>query len=105
MPSAWVAHVKSYYQAQKKKNKDYKYSSAMKDARASYKKGGDAKAEDEKAPDKPKRRKKAPAKKAPAKKKAAKRPRDPAEPAVPPKKKKKPKRKRPGVPADFTNLN
>ena len=40
MPSAWVAHVKSYYQAQKKKNKDYKYSSAMKDARASYKKGG-----------------------------------------------------------------
>ena len=29
MPSAWVTHVKSYYQARKKKQKDYKYSSAI----------------------------------------------------------------------------
>ncbi len=74
MPSAWVAHVKSFYQAQRKKDPKYKYSSAMKDARASYKKGGDAKGkdakgkDDEKAPAKPKRRRKKAAAKAPAKK-------------------------------------
>ncbi len=32
MPSVWVQHVKAYYQAQKKKNPDYKYKQAMKDA-------------------------------------------------------------------------
>ena len=112
MPSAWVAHVKSFYQAQRKKDPKYKYSSAMKDARASYKKGGDAKGkdakgkdDDEKAPAKPKRRRKKAAAKAPAKKaRKGKPPRDPAEPAAA-SKKSKPKRKRPGVPKDFTNLN
>jgi hypothetical protein len=112
MPSAWVAHVKSFYQAQRKKDPKYKYSSAMKDARASYKKGGDAKGkdakgkDDEKAPAKPKRRRKKAAAKAPAKKaRKGKPPRDPAEPAAAASKKSKPKRKRPGVPKDFTNLN
>ena len=38
MPSAWVAHVKKYYSDRRKKDPKYKYSSAMKDARASYKK-------------------------------------------------------------------
>ena len=99
MPSAWVAHVKQFYQAKKKKDSSYKYSSAMKDARASYKKGGKAEEKsDEKAPKKRKRKAKG--------SKAPKRPpRDVAESAAPAKKKKKPKRKRPGVPADFTNLN
>ena len=103
MPSAWVAHVKAYYAAQKKKNKDYRYSSAMKDARATYKSGKSkaGKDDDEKAPDKPKRRRKRKA--APSKK--AKPSRDIAETAAAPKKKKKPKRKRPAVPKDFTNLN
>ena len=99
MPSAWVAHVKQFYQAKKKKDSSYKYSSAMKDARASYKKGGKAEEKsDEKAPKKRKRKAKG--------SKAPKRPpRDVAESAAPAKKKKKPKRKRPGVPSDFTNLN
>jgi len=42
MPSAWVAHVKQFYQAKKKSNPKYKFSSAMKEARASYKTGGKA---------------------------------------------------------------
>ena len=102
MPSAWVAHVKQFYQAKKKKNPDYKYSSAMKEARASYKKGGKAEASaDEKAPKKRKRK----AKGSKASKAPKRPPRDVAEPAAPARKKKKPKRKRPGVPQDFTNLN
>ena len=102
MPSAWVAHVKQFYQAKKKKDPNYKYSSAMKDARASYKKGGKAEASaDEKAPKKRAKGRKAKGKAS----KASKPPRDVAEPAAPAKKKKKPKRKRPGVPKDFTNLN
>ena len=98
MPSKWVTHVKAYYHARKKKEAGYKYSSAMKDARATYKKG---KAE-EKA--EPKAEPKAKRKKAP-KKKAKKPPRDPAEPAAPPKKKKKRKLGRAGPPKDFTSLN
>ena len=102
MPSAWVAHVKQFYQAKKKKDPNYKYSSAMKVARASYKKGGKAEASaDEKAPKKRAKGRKAKGKAS----KASKPPRDVAEPAAPAKKKKKPKRKRPGVPKDFTNLN
>ena len=102
MPSAWVAHVKQFYQAKKKKDPNYKYSSAMKEARASYKKGGKAEASaDEKAPKKRAKGRKAKGKAS----KASKPPRDVAEPAAPVKKKKKPKRKRPGVPKDFTNLN
>ena len=101
MPSSWVAHVKQFYQAKKKKDPNYKYSSAMKDARASYKKGGKAEASaDEKAPKKRRKAKGSKASKAPKRP-----PRDVAEPAAPAKKKKKPKRKRPGVPKDFTNLN
>ena len=100
MPSAWVAPVKQFYQATQKKDSSYQYSSAMKEARASYKKGGKAEASaDEKAPKKRKRKAKGKASK------ASKPPRDVAEPAAPAKKKKKPKRKRPGVPKDFTNLN
>ena len=98
MPSKWVTHVKAYYHARKKKEAGYKYSSAMKDARATYKKG---KAE-EKA--EPKAEPKAKRKKA-QKKKAKKPPRDPAEPAAPPKKKKKRKMGRAGPPKDFTSLN
>ena len=106
--SAWVQHVKKYYADRKKKDKAYKYSSAMKDARATYKsakagKSKPAKDDDEKAPPK---KAKAKRKRAPKKSKAPKRPpRDVAEPEAPAKKKKKPKRKRPGVPSDFTNLN
>ena len=103
MPSAWVAHVKKFYQDRKKKDSSYKYSSAMKDARASYKKGGKAEEKsDEKAPKKRAKGRKAKAKGSKAPKRP---PRDVAEPAAPAKKKKKPKRKRPGVPSDFTNLN
>ena len=102
MPSAWVAHVKAYYQTRKKKEAGYKYSSAMKDARATYKRKGE-KAE-EKAEPAPKAKAKAKRKKAP-KKKAKKPPRDPAEPAAPPKKKKKRKMGRAGPPKDFTSLN
>ncbi len=69
MPSAWIAHVKAVYQARKKKEAGYKYSSAMKDARATYKRKGE-KAE-EKAEPAPKAKAKAKRKKAP-KKKAAK---------------------------------
>ena len=102
MPSSWVAHVKQFYQAKKKKDPNYKYSSAMKEARASYKKGGKAEASaDEKAPKKRAKGRKAKGKASTA----SKPPRDVAEPAAPAKKKQKPKRKRPGVPKDFTNLN
>jgi hypothetical protein len=105
MPSKWVTHVKTYYHARKKKEAGYKYSSAMKDARATYhsdKKGKKAepKAEPKEEPKKAKaKRKKAP------KKKAKKPPRDPAEPAAAPKKKKKRKLGRAGPPKDFTSLN
>ena len=66
MPSAWVQHVKAYYQARKKKDATYKYKDAMRDARATYKKKG-AKAEEKtaEAPKKRKRRKLAPKKKSP----------------------------------------
>ena len=40
--SAWVEHVKKFYLAKKSKNPGYKYSQAMKEARASYKKKGAA---------------------------------------------------------------
>ena len=76
MPSAWVAHVKKYYSGRRKKDPKYKYSSAMKDARATYKKA-DAKSEGPKS--------------------KASKPKS--------KPKRKAKRKRPGVPKDFTNLN
>ena len=63
MPSAWITHVKSVYAAKKKKNPSYKYGQAMKDAKASYKKKGSAKAsaaaeEVEEAPKKRRRKKK-----------------------------------------------
>ena len=38
MASAWIEHVKKYYAKMKKKNSSYKYSQALKDSRASYKK-------------------------------------------------------------------
>ena len=67
MPSVWVQHVKAYYQARKKKDAAYKYKDAMKDARATYKKKGKAKAEEktDEAPKKRKRRKLASKKKNP----------------------------------------
>jgi hypothetical protein len=43
MPSAWISHVKAFYQKKKKKNPAYKYSQAMKDARSTYKKKAVAK--------------------------------------------------------------
>ena len=43
MPSAWITHVKAVYAKGKKKNAAYKYGQAMKDAKATYKKGGAAK--------------------------------------------------------------
>ena len=42
MPSAWITHVKSVYAKGKKKNSSYTYGQAMKDAKASYKRGGKA---------------------------------------------------------------
>ena len=39
MPSAWITHVKAVYAKGKKKNAAYKYGQAMKDAKATYKKG------------------------------------------------------------------
>ena len=36
-PSSWNQHVSKVYQAGKKKNGDYKYSQAMKDAKKTYK--------------------------------------------------------------------
>ena len=57
MPSKWIEHVKSYYRARKAKDASYRYSSAMKDSRASYKSGKAAAAPKKKGPRK--RRKKA----------------------------------------------
>ena len=37
MPSKWIQHVMKTYRAKKKKNAGYKYSQAMKDAKATYK--------------------------------------------------------------------
>ena len=66
MPSAWVQHVKAYYQARKKKDATYKYKDAMSDARATYKKKGKAEEKTaEPAPKKRKRRKLASKKKNP----------------------------------------
>lgn len=36
--SAWMTHLEKVYKDGKKKNADYKYSDAMKDAKKSYKK-------------------------------------------------------------------
>ena len=36
--SAWMVHLDKVYKEKKKKDPNYKYSSAMKDAKASYKK-------------------------------------------------------------------
>lgn len=36
--SAWIKHVKKTFADGKKKNKDYKYKDAMKDAKKTYKK-------------------------------------------------------------------
>lgn len=38
-PSAWTKFVTKYYHDQKKKNPDYKFSQALKDAAKEYKKG------------------------------------------------------------------
>ena len=59
MPSAWITHVKQVYAKNKKKNPNYKYGQAMKDAKASYKKGRAAAAEPVEAPKKRRRKKKA----------------------------------------------
>ena len=69
MPSAWVAHVKKYYSDRRKKDPKYKYSSAMKDARASYKKADKSEPKpkgkvEEEAPEKPKRKRRRKATKA-----------------------------------------
>ena len=64
MPSAWITHVKSVYAAKKKKNSSYTYGQAMKDAKATYKRGAKAKVakasteEQEEAAPKKRRRKK-----------------------------------------------
>ena len=58
MPSAWITHVKSVYAAKKKKNPSYKYGQAMKDAKATYKKGGSKSSDSEAAAPKKRRRKK-----------------------------------------------
>jgi len=58
MPSAWITHVKSVYAAKKKKNPAYKYGQAMKDAKASYKKGASKSSEAEAAAPKKRRRRK-----------------------------------------------
>ena len=36
--SAWMVHLNKVYQEKKKKDKDYKYSQAMKDAKKTYNK-------------------------------------------------------------------
>ena len=36
--SPWINHVLKHYHAEKKKNPNYKYSTAMKDAKKTYKK-------------------------------------------------------------------
>ena len=36
-PSAWNVHVNKVYKARKRKNANYKYSQAMKDAKKTYK--------------------------------------------------------------------
>ena len=41
--SAWTKFATRFYQQQKKKNADYKFSQALKDAAKAYKKGGDVK--------------------------------------------------------------
>ena len=35
-PSEWMTHLKKFYAEEKKKNKDYKYKDAMKDAKKTY---------------------------------------------------------------------
>ena len=37
-PTAWQKHVKEHYTKEKKKNPNYKFSSALKDAKKTYKK-------------------------------------------------------------------
>ncbi len=56
MPSAWIAHCKKVYAAGKKKNSDYKYSQAMKDAKKTYKKGAKSSTEEQAASPKKKTR-------------------------------------------------
>ena len=58
MPSAWITHVKAVYAKNKKKNPSYKYGQAMKDAKASYKKGAKSAEPEEAAPKKRRGRKK-----------------------------------------------
>ena len=69
MPSAWITHVKAVYAKGKKKNAAYKYGQAMKDAKATYKKGAKtstAEQEEAAAPKKRRvRKKKKPVKKKP----------------------------------------
>ena len=35
-PNAWIIHLKKVFEEGKKKNPDYKYKDAMKDAKSSY---------------------------------------------------------------------
>lgn len=35
-PNAWITHLKKVFEEGKKKNPDYKYKDAMKDAKKSY---------------------------------------------------------------------
>ena len=65
MASAWIQHVKSFYQKKKKEDPSYKYSQAMKEARSTYKKKGSAAPAAE--PAKPKRKRRRAKKKAPSK--------------------------------------
>ena len=59
MPSAWVQHVQAVYRKKKAKNASYKYGQAMKDAKATYKKGSKSSNDAaEEAPKKRRRRKK-----------------------------------------------
>lgn len=41
--SDWMKHLDKVFKDGKKKNKDYKYKDAMKDAKKTYKKGADKK--------------------------------------------------------------
>ena len=55
MPSAWITHCKAVYAKGKKKNPNYKYSQAMKDAKASYKRGAKSSTEEQEAAPKKRR--------------------------------------------------
>ena len=101
MPSAWVKHVQSVYQAGKAKGMSYKQ--AMVAAKKTYKRGGkkaEASADDEKQEAKPKGRRRK--KKSSVSKPSAN---FPVEVGAPEPKARKRVRKRPMPPKGFKNIN